>query len=161
VLHRERLRLEAAIRRRTLRSAPARGGGAAGAFDAGALLDQLGSARLLKLVVADGGLHVLVCGDGRIRRLAAGAAAEAAREVDFARFGLNRIARGGLAEPAEQALAALAVAGRRLEALLLVLHRPRRVITPSHGRRTPGDGGASSVEVVSSTSLASVGMSAG
>jgi hypothetical protein len=125
VLHRERLRLEAAVRRRTLRSAPGRGGVGAGAFDVAALLDQLGhqgSARLLELVVADGDLHVLVCGDGRIRRLTAGAAAEAAREVDFARFGLNRIARGALgpmAEPAEEALAALAVAGRRLEALLL------------------------------------------
>jgi len=142
VLHRERLRLEAAVRRRALRSAPGRtallalslpGGpippealgerrplrGPAGVFEAGALLDQLGSARLLELVVADGDLHVLVCGDGRIRRLAAGAAAEAAREVDFARFGLNRIARGGLAEPPEQALAALAVGGRRLDAVLL------------------------------------------
>jgi len=127
VLHRERLRLEAAVRRRTLRSAPGRGGAAA-RFDAGDLLDQLGPGRLLELVVADGDLHVLVCGDGRIRRLAAGAAAEPAREVDFARFGLSRIARGGLdpktpqgpvTEPAEQALAALAVAGRRLEALLL------------------------------------------
>jgi len=69
--------------------------------------------------VADGDLHVLVCGDGRVRRVAAGTAAEAAREVDFARFGLNRIARGNLAEPPGQALAALAVAGQRLEALLL------------------------------------------
>ena len=51
--------------------------------------------------------------------MAAGTAAEAAREVDFARFGLNRIARGHLAEPPGQALAALAVAGQRLEALLL------------------------------------------
>src|SRR2546430_847977 len=112
VLHRERLRLEAAVRRRTLRSAPGRGGAAA-RFDAGDLLDQLGPGRLLELVVADGDLHVLVCGDGRIRRLAARAAAEAARELDFARFGLSRIARGGLdpktpqgpvTEPAEQAL---------------------------------------------------------
>jgi CHAT domain-containing protein len=51
--------------------------------------------------------------------VAAGAAADAAREVDFARFGLNRIARGHLAEPPEQALAALAAGGRRLDALLL------------------------------------------
>jgi len=122
VLHRERLRLEAAIRRRTLRSAPGRGVARTGPFDVTALLDRLGhqgSARLLELVVADGDLHVLVCGDGRVRLLAAGPAAEAAREVDFARFGLNRIARGHLAEPPGQALAALAVAGQRLEALLL------------------------------------------
>jgi hypothetical protein len=122
VLHRERLRLEAAIRRRTLRAAPRNAVARTGAFDVTALLDRLGhqgSARLLELVVADGDLHVLVCGDGRVRRLAAGAAAEAAREVDFARFGLNRIARGNLAEPPGRALAALAVAGQRLEALLL------------------------------------------
>jgi tetratricopeptide (TPR) repeat protein len=118
VLHRERLRLEAAIRRRTLRATPRRRRPPA-AFDAGTLLAALGPARLLELTVIDGDLHVLVCGDGRIRRLAAGPAAEASREVDFARFGLNRIARGSLAEPAAEALAALSVAGRRLEALLL------------------------------------------
>src|SRR6266699_2490163 len=137
VLHRERLRLEAAVRARALRAAAAPQGPMAAFGDgppmaetplAETLLARLGQARLLELVVVDGDLHVLVCGDGRIRRLAAGAAAEAAREVDFARFGLSRIARGGLdpktpqgpvTEPAEQALAALAVAGRRLEALLL------------------------------------------
>ena len=117
VLHRERLRLEAAVRRRTLWVAGRRRPPAA--FDASILLTSLASARLLELVVVDGDLHVLVCGDGRIRRLAAGSAAEAAREVAFARFGLNRIARGRLPEPAGKALAALAVAGRRLEALLL------------------------------------------
>ena len=120
VLHRERLRLEAAVRRRTLWAAGRRRPPAA--FDASTLLTLLASARLLELVVVDGDLHVLVCGDGRVRCLPAGSAAEAAREVAFARFGLNRIARGRLGpqtEPAEEALAALAVAGRRLEALLL------------------------------------------
>lgn len=120
VLHRERLRLEAAVRRRTLWVAGRRRPPAA--FDASTLLTSLASARLLELVVVDGDLHVLVCGDGRIGRLSAGSAAEAAREVAFARFGLNRIARGRLGpmtEPAEEALAALALAGCRLEALLL------------------------------------------
>ena len=51
------------------------------------LLAALGPARLLELVAVDGDLHVLVCGDGRIRRLQAGAAAEATREVDFAGSG--------------------------------------------------------------------------
>ena len=37
----------------------------------------------------------------------------------------------------------------------LVLHRPGRVITPSQGRRTPGDGGVETADVVSSTSPAS------
>jgi hypothetical protein len=159
VLHRERLRLEAAIRARSLRAtahrppprapatppdpavapdpatppdpaaAPVLGRAvldlAAAAlapaepFDAGALLAALGPARLLELVVVYGDLHVLVCGDGRIRRMKAGVAADAAWEVDFARFGLNRLARGGLTEPAGQALAALAEGAARLEALLL------------------------------------------
>jgi tetratricopeptide (TPR) repeat protein len=141
VLQRERLRLEDAIRARTLRAAPDRAVPAA-AFAAGAalagaaladaaladtrladtLLATLGPARLVELITVDGELHVLVCGDGRIRRRAAGAVADAAREVDFARFGLNRIARGHLhpnTEPPEQALAALAAGGRRLDALLL------------------------------------------
>ena len=129
-LHRERLRLEAAIRAQALRATPARSRGAAetpkaprapatAPFDVAALLGSLGPARLVELVVVDGDVHVLVCGGGRVRRLTAGAAAQAAREVDFARFGLSRVARGGLAEPAGQALAALAEAGRRLDALLL------------------------------------------
>jgi tetratricopeptide (TPR) repeat protein len=118
VLQRERLRLEAAIRGRALRAHPA-GTAVATPFDAGVLLDALGPARLLELVVVDGDLHVLVCGGGRVRRLAAGTVAQAAREVDFARFGLSRIARGRLAEPAGQALAVLAETGRRLDALLL------------------------------------------
>jgi tetratricopeptide (TPR) repeat protein len=118
VLQRERLRLEAAIRGRALRAHPA-GTAVATPFDAGVLLDALGPARLLELVVVDGDLHVLVCGGGRVRRLAAGTVAEAAREVDFARFGLSRIARGRLAEPAGRALAVLAETGRRLDALLL------------------------------------------
>ncbi len=121
VLHRERLRLEAAIRARTLRADAHRQPASlaqAEAFDAGALLAALGPARLLELVVVGGDLHVLVCGDGRIRRMTAGAAADAAWEVDFARFGLNRLARGGLTEPPGQALAALAEGGARLEALL-------------------------------------------
>ncbi len=100
MLHRERLRLEAAIRTRTLseQAPPGHVGGRAAAFDAGArlagarlagtLLARLGPARLLELVVVDGDLHVLVCGDGRIRHAVAGAAADAGREVDFARFGL-------------------------------------------------------------------------
>jgi len=125
VLHRERLRLEAAVRGRTLRAAGGRQPATSTPFDPAALLTELGQARLLELVVVDGDLHVLVCGDGRVRRVAAGAAGEAAREVDFARFALNRMARGHLAEPPEQALAALAEAGRRLDALLLGPARDR------------------------------------
>jgi tetratricopeptide (TPR) repeat protein len=147
VLHRERLRLEALIRARTLRtetppaepllaepppaepppatpptpSVPAAPPLHANLppFDADVLLAALGPRRLIELVVVDGDLHVLLCGDGAIRRFAAGSAADAGWEVDFARFGLNRLARGSLPEPPEQSLAALAEAGRRLDALLL------------------------------------------
>jgi len=118
VLHRERLRLEALIRARALRTQtpPLH---ASAPFDADALLAALGPRRLVELVVVDGDLHVLLCGDGAIRRFAAGSAADAGWEVDFARFGLNRLARGSRPEPPEQSLAALAEAGQRLDALLL------------------------------------------
>ena len=134
VLHRERLRLEALIRARTLRTEtppaesppatppppaapPLRA--AVPPFDADVLLAALGPRRLIELVVVDGDLQVLLCGDGAIRRFAAGSAADAGWEVDFARFGLNRLARGSMPEPPDQCLAALAEAGYRLDALLL------------------------------------------
>ncbi len=82
-------------------------------------LGGLGGIRLLEIVQVDGQLQVLVCGDGRVRRFAAGEAAEAAREVDFARFGLDRFARDELGESAEDALDALETAGHRLQELLL------------------------------------------
>jgi tetratricopeptide (TPR) repeat protein len=78
-----------------------------------------GQTTLVELVVVDGDLQVLVCGGGTIKRVLAGRADDAAWEVDFARFGLNRLASGGLPEAPEAALAALADAGRRLDALLL------------------------------------------
>src|SRR5205823_11338773 len=94
-LHREQLRLERAVRARALRTGtarPAAGGYAAGGFDVSDLLRELGDNRLLELVDVDGELHVLVCGGGRVRRFAAGRTEEAAREGEFARFGLTRLA---------------------------------------------------------------------
>jgi tetratricopeptide (TPR) repeat protein len=136
VLQRERLRLESAIRARSLRRGPQPGprpetvpfeavSFETGPLDAGALLAALGPATLVELVVVDGDLQVLVCGGGTIRHLVAGRADDAAWEVDFARFGLNRMARGGLPEPPEQALDALAAGGQRLDALLLGPARDR------------------------------------
>jgi tetratricopeptide (TPR) repeat protein len=117
-LEREQLRLEQAIRARVLR---ARGGGQAEvqSFDLDALLQQLGNARLVQIVEVDGDLHVLVCGAGKVRRFQAGRTDQAAREVDFARFGLTRLAYSSSAERAEAAVALLEVAGRRLEEVLL------------------------------------------
>jgi tetratricopeptide (TPR) repeat protein len=149
VLQRERLRLEAAIRARALTCATRPGPATPSPHDADALLAALdqsvpgqatpgqmtpgqmtpgqatpgqatpGQTTLVELVVVDGDLQVLVCGGGTIKRVLAGRADDAAWEVDFARFGLNRLASGGLPEAPEAALAALADAGRRLDALLL------------------------------------------
>jgi tetratricopeptide (TPR) repeat protein len=121
-LHREQLRLERAVRARALRtgaSRPPAGGFAAGGFDVTDLLRELGDNRLLELVDVDGELHVLVCGAGRVRRFAAGRTDEAAREIEFARFGLTRLAYGLSAAAPATVLERLAGAGTRLDRLLL------------------------------------------
>ncbi|WP_283133322.1 CHAT domain-containing protein [Rhizohabitans arisaemae] len=112
-LHREQQRLEAAIRERLLRT---RGTGRRddGVFTVPALLDRLGDARLLEIAEIDGELHVLVCGDGRVRRLSAGRAADAAREIEFARSRLVRLAHNRSAD-----LSVLNATGARLERILL------------------------------------------
>jgi tetratricopeptide (TPR) repeat protein len=117
-LQREQRRLEAAVRARVLR---ARGGGQRGGyrFDTGAFLAALGTATLIQIVEVDGDLHLLVCGGGRVRRLRAGRIADAAREVDFARFGLRALAHGRGGGLPAAALATLRAAGDRLEAALL------------------------------------------
>jgi hypothetical protein len=130
-LQREQRRLESAIRARVLRS---RGQHPAsrGTFDVARYLAELGDAKLIQIVDVDGDLHLLLCGSGQIRRMPAGRMADAAREVEYARFGLRRLARrrgadgpggrdlggqgpGGPDDP----LATLEVSGRRLESVLL------------------------------------------
>ncbi len=120
-LAREQLRLEAAVRERVMRT---RGRGRLGSrdFSITQLLDELGTARLVQIVEIDGDLHLLVCGDGRVRQFAAGRLADAAREIDYARLGLSRLAHGrppGRAGQPGGALATLAETGRRLESTLL------------------------------------------
>ena len=120
-LRREQLRLERAVRARALsaRGAGRPGGAAQAAFDIRALLDELGDDRLIEIADVDGELYLLVCGGGRVRRYAAGPMTRAFRALDFARFGLNRLAyrRPGLR--ADQALDQLRHAGRLLEEALL------------------------------------------
>jgi len=114
-LRREQLRLEAAVRARVLRSR--HDGDADGwRFAVAPFLSLLGDVTLVQIVAIDGGLHVLVCGAGRVRHFRGGRADDAAAEVEFARFGLRRLAhrRGGAG-----ALGGLAASGRRLEAILL------------------------------------------
>jgi len=97
-LRQERQRLERAVRARALRTL---GAGRRDAqhlgtrgFVVSALLDELGNDQLLELVDIDGRLHVLACGDGRVRLFTAGSTEQAAREVTFARFMLRRLAFG-------------------------------------------------------------------
>jgi CHAT domain-containing protein len=117
-LEREHQRLENAVRARVLR---ARGTGQAAdyRFDVASLLQELGDTRLIQIVDVGGDLHVLVCGAGKVRRFAAGRAEQAAREVDFARFGLTRIAKSRSAARTQSAVALLDSIGPRLEAALL------------------------------------------
>ncbi|MEW1774469.1 CHAT domain-containing tetratricopeptide repeat protein [Streptomyces sp. NPDC086777] len=113
-LEREQRRLEREIRARTHHTrGDAPGGGAR--FDPARLLDRLGDSRLVELAVLDGRVHVLLCGQGRVRRFAGGLLAEAVAEAEHVQAGLRRLAHPG----AEGRLPVVEAAGRRLEGLLL------------------------------------------
>ncbi|MFF8097832.1 CHAT domain-containing protein [Streptomyces sp. NPDC016675] len=114
-LEREQRRLEREIRSRTLHmrgEAPGDGD----RFDVGRLLDRLGDdVRLVELAVLDGRVHVLLCGQGRVRRFEAGLLAEAEAEAEHVQAGLRRLAHPG----AEARLPLVEAAGARLQELLL------------------------------------------
>ncbi|WP_208802767.1 CHAT domain-containing protein [Microbispora triticiradicis] len=112
-LDRERARLEREIRGRTL-TMRARGEPGGDRFDAGALLRRLGGTRLVEIAEVDGDLHVLLCGEGRVRGYGAGRIADAAAEVEHLRAGLRRLAYEG----APRRLALVEEAGRRLQDML-------------------------------------------
>ncbi|WP_406432897.1 CHAT domain-containing tetratricopeptide repeat protein [Streptomyces sp. NBC_00631] len=113
-LEREQRRLEREIRARTHHTRGAAPGGG-DRFDPARLLDRLGAARLVELAVVDGRVHILLCGDGRVRRFAGGPLAEAVAEAEHVQAGLRRLAHPG----AEARLPVVEAAGRRLEELLL------------------------------------------
>ncbi|MET8828697.1 CHAT domain-containing protein [Streptomyces sp. NPDC004610] len=113
-LEREQRRLEKAIRSRTLHLRGETPGGGR-RVDVGRLLDRLGPTRLVELAVVDGRVQVLLCGDGRVRRFAAGLLAEAESEAEHIQAGLRRLAHPG----AEARLPLVEAMGRRLEELLL------------------------------------------
>jgi tetratricopeptide (TPR) repeat protein len=117
-LKREQERLERAVRAHALR-AHGKADHDGTAFSPVALLDQLGSTRLIEIIEVDGTLHVLSCGAGKVRQFAAGQAAEAARAAAFARFALRRLARGRPGDDPDSALAILADVGPKLQATLL------------------------------------------
>ncbi|HEY5988496.1 MAG TPA: hypothetical protein VIV12_19270, partial [Streptosporangiaceae bacterium] len=118
VLQREQLRLEAAVRARVLRTRGQRGGRGY-LFDITQFLAVLGEARLVQILDLGGDLHVLVCGSGRVRRVKAGPAGEAAREVDYARFTLGRLAHGRGGDRPRDCMAILEACARKLESVLL------------------------------------------
>ncbi|MET9745781.1 CHAT domain-containing protein [Streptomyces ardesiacus] len=114
-LEREQRRLEREVRSRTLHmrgEAPHDGD----RFDVGRLLHRLGEeVRLVELAVLDGRVHVLLCGQGRVRRFEAGMLAEAEAEAEHVQAGLRRLAHPG----AEARLPLVEAAGARLQHLLL------------------------------------------
>jgi tetratricopeptide (TPR) repeat protein len=122
-LEQERLRLERAVRARSLRASAQDGTGPGRLrfrFDPRALLDALGDDRLTELVEIDGQLYALVCGDGRVRRFTVGPAADAARAVRFARQALRRVAHGPAVSADDGVVNAwLAATGERLDRVLL------------------------------------------
>jgi hypothetical protein len=114
-LRRERARLEAAVRARILRT-PGAAAACAQPFTVPALLGALGSTVLVELIELDGTLHAVTVRQTGIRVHNVGGAGDAAREVDFARFLLRRLADG---RPVPDPVQALAEAGRLLEKALL------------------------------------------
>jgi tetratricopeptide (TPR) repeat protein len=100
-------------------------------LDIDELLATLGDVRLVVLVEANGALHALTAGDGRVRRCEVGSLAAAMREVDFARFALRRAAyrRGvrtaGLGERLQVAL--LGPVARNLDAASVIVVPPSRL----------------------------------
>lgn len=114
-------RLERRIRDR-VRSAPGRRGdriATPARRVVGPLLEELGADRLAAIVEVDGDLHVLLCGSGRVRRLAAGSAAAAARQLDAACWLLRRLAYGAPVAVAERLLTRLDELGHQLQHTLL------------------------------------------
>jgi tetratricopeptide (TPR) repeat protein/CHAT domain-containing protein len=117
-LQREQLRLEGAVRARSLQ-APGMADIGRSVIDVAALLDQLGNAQLVEIVDVDGLLYVLVCGDGRVRQFTAGRTQDAIKAVDFARFALRRLARGRAGDDPDSAFAILKAAGPDLQDAIL------------------------------------------
>ena len=120
-LRQQQRRLEEAVRARVMRAPGAPGAARPQDLDPAALLAELDGTRLVQIVSTGTALHVLVCGDGRVRHVAAGQAAQAVRATELARSGLRRLAHSGPGRGpgTDSALALLAATGRQLEQALL------------------------------------------
>jgi CHAT domain-containing protein/tetratricopeptide (TPR) repeat protein len=117
-LERERRRLESLVRAHALR---ARGTALpdSAVVSIPELLGQLDGTRLVEIVDVDGIVHVLVCGEGRVRQFTAGHTAEATEAAAFARFALRRMARSRPGDDLDSALAILKATGPTLQDALL------------------------------------------
>ena len=117
-LQREQQQLEQRIRTVQMRVPGSAGADGDRALDVGDLLAELGDGQLAEVIEVDGGLQVLLCGRGQVRRFGLDNPAGALREVAHAQSALRRLAYHAAARP-EQSLALLESAGRRLQELLL------------------------------------------
>jgi tetratricopeptide (TPR) repeat protein len=114
-LRRERVRLEASVRTRILRT-PGSAAAHSQSFRVPALLRALGDAVLIDLIELDGTLHAVMVRGSGMRIYTVGSTDDAVREANFARFLLRRLADGRpVADPGQ----ALAQAGRMLEEAVL------------------------------------------
>ena len=120
-LRQQQRRLEEAVRARVMRAPGAPGAARPQDLDPAALLAELDGTRLVQIVSTGTALHVLVCGDGRVRHVAAGQAAQAVRATELARSGLRRLAHSGPGRGpnTDSAFALLTATGRQLEQALL------------------------------------------
>jgi len=117
-LQREQKRLEGLVRAHALRARGA-GAGARATVSVTGLLEELGSTKLIQIVEVDGVVHVLVCGEGKVRQFTAGRAEDIARDAGFARLALRRLARSRPTDGLDSALAILKATGPRLQEALL------------------------------------------
>jgi CHAT domain-containing protein len=113
-LERDQLRLEKAVRSRSLQARGTPGSGRS-VVDVAQLLAALGDTQLVEIVNVDDTLHVLIATAERVRQFAAGRAADVSRAADFARFALRRLARNRSPEDVRSAAAIVDAAGLELE----------------------------------------------
>jgi tetratricopeptide (TPR) repeat protein len=141
-LQREQLRLEGMVRARSLQ---ARGVGDYGraVIDVAELLDQLDGTLLVEIADVDGVLHVLICGDGRVRQLTAGRTADAVRAAEFAGFALRRLAHSRPGHDPDSAQAILKKAGPDLQDAIIgpaaahLADRPVVIVPPGRLHTIP------------------------
>jgi tetratricopeptide (TPR) repeat protein len=117
-LEHEQSRIEASVRRRMLRTS----GTAAGArerFDLRRLREELGDTTLIELVEVDDVLHVVTVGRRHVVMHTVGPTATALSELEFALFGLRRIAAAASPALIRASAVSLQAAAGSLEKALL------------------------------------------